>query len=135
MTTWPDVEVLVRSWLASQITASVVTETDSTFATSAPSAAMGLPLVLVQALPAAGTDLYTGAGFAAVDVYSFAVAKSDARTLAQSAGDAMARIIGQHTPRGVVDDLMVDALPYSLNYSNPDVHRYAGTYRLSFRRQ
>lgn len=134
LTVWPDPEVLTRAWLVAGLAGvNVATQTDATFGTSTPNAWMALPLVLVEAVPGGGADLYSATAELVVDVSSFAPTKTAARTLAQQAHSRMLTIVGENTGKGYVDEISVDSMSASLNYSNPDVSRFIATYTLAAR--
>lgn len=132
---WPDVELVVRSWLVANLPASinVRTETDATFGTSTPNASMTLPLVLVQRVPGGSLDANLSTDSAAVDVECFAATRAAMWTLYQQVHAWMLRILTQSTQYGTVDDIEVANGVGELNYNNPDLRRCVTTYRVSTR--
>lgn len=132
---WPDVEVLVRAWLVTNLASApnVRTETDSTFATPTPDAAMTLPLVLIQRIPGGSTDANASTEEAAVDVECYGKDRAAMWALYAEVHAWMLRLGGQTTAKGAVDEVTVTNGVGEVNYANPNVRRCVTTYHVSLR--
>lgn len=133
---WPDAEQVVVTWLQRLLTdVNVVTETDTTFATSAPNPGMRIPLIRVTRVPGGNTDLVSATEEAVVDVEYFGLNRAGAWGLYRYGHAAMLQLTGQRTGSGGVDLVEVDNGAGEVDYHNPTVRRIVTTYRLAIRAQ
>lgn len=133
---WPDAEQVVVTWLQQLLTdVNVVTETDTTFATSAPKPGMRIPLIRVTRVPGGNTDLVSVTEEAVVDVECFGFNRAGAWGLYRYGHAAMLQLTGQRTGSGGVDLVEVDNGAGEVDYHNPTVRRIVTTYRLAIRAQ
>lgn len=131
---WPDSLAIVSDWLASNLpAANIVTATNATFGTDRPDPTMTVPLVLLETVPAGGTDLDTFERTDVLDVKTFHNSPGAVRTLARTVHEVMCEIIGERTAHGVADNLVVSTNPGALAYGNRNVWQYLATYELTTR--
>lgn len=133
---WPDAEQVVVAWLKLQLTdVNVVTETDTTFATSAPKPGMAVPLIRVTRVTGGNFDLASVTEEALLDVECFGANRVGAWGLYRYSHAAMLQLTGQRTAAGGVDEVDVNNGAGEVNYQNPAVRRIVTTYRLAIRAQ
>lgn len=138
---WPDAEALVVSWLKPNLPdVNVRTETNTTFGTAKPDAAMTLPLVLVQAVSAGHGASTTGRAdriteTLTVDLTCYAADRAKAWALYHEAHAWMLRASTQVTPVGTFDDVWLETCMGIVTSSNPALRRVIATYGISARAQ
>lgn len=132
---WPETEALVVDWLFTNVAShpNITTETDATFATPSPNAAMRLPLVLVQRIPGGQTDANSSTQTSDIDVECYATTRAAMWALYTEVNAWMVRLTAQTTSLGTVDEVLISNGVGEVNYANPNVRRCVTTYSVSTR--
>lgn len=125
MARWPDVEKLVVVYLSAALGVRVATK---------------LPGMLEQALPIVrvirgpgSDDGVTDAPL--LDLEAFAATQPAAATLAEDARQAIHALAGKAVNGVLVDTVSTASGPVRLDYGNPAVERYVGSYRIELRQK
>lgn len=132
MNVWPNPEELFFVVLK-PLGVNVVSETNSTFATSKPDRLMKLPLIQVNVVPGVGRTNLDVDRNSSVDVACFAPDRDQAWALYNRVHARLLAMRGRPTILGAFDDLWFENEPAVIPYSNPSVRRVVATYGITTR--
>lgn len=120
---WPDLELLARTWLVTELPGRVVTVLPARLEES-------LPVTRLSRGPGAD-DGITDAPL--LDVETFAATRAQMWQLAEQTRQLLHQMAGRAVYGHLVDTVDTATGPVWVSYENPAVHRAVASYRVAFR--